>query len=126
MAKRLTEEQLAAVEYLALPNKGGLTNDQIAEMVGVDRSTLYRWKNDDDFQKAVQKAVIRNVHDRLGDLYNAAIDAVVDEKNAAMFRTIIQSAGMLTEKVEVESKQSAHNVDDLRAEIERFRRRQDG
>src|SRR5690625_2173847 len=118
MSRKLNEKQLAAVEYLAAPNMSGMTNDEIAEAVGVNRATFYRWKQQDAFQKAVQKAVIRNVHDRLGDIYEAAIDAVIDEKNAAMFRTILQSAGMLTEKVEVESKQAGVDIDGMRAEIE--------
>lgn len=124
MAKRLSEKQLAAVEYLAAPKKGGLTNDQIADEVGVDRATLYRWKNDEDFNKAVQKKVVRNVNDRLGGMFDAAINSVEEEHNAAMFRTILQAAGMLTEKHEVETKKNdSKDVSELKAEIERFKAR---
>lgn len=123
--RRLNEKQIAAIEYLAIPNRGGLTYKQIAEEIGVDESTLHRWRNDDTFYNAVSRAVVRGTQDRLADMFEAAIDGVIVDKNAALFRTIIQTHGLLTEKVEVNSGGTSVDTDAMKAQIEAFRKGSD-
>jgi len=43
MAK-LNERQIAAITILAQPKRGGMTYDQVAEAVGVAKSTIFEWK----------------------------------------------------------------------------------
>lgn len=119
--RRLNEKQLHAIEILSMPNRGGLTFKQIAEEIGVDESTLHRWRKEDAFYNAVNNAIVRKTQDRLADMFDAAIDGVIDEKNAALFRTIVQAHGLLTEKVEVSGDKKSGDIDDIQAEIERMK-----
>lgn len=121
--KRLNEKQLAAIEYLALPKRGGMTYQQIAEAIGVHRDTLLRWRNDDDFNEELKKKIVRNTIDRLPEIFDSVPDHIINDGNAAMFRTLLQAHGLLTEKHEVESKSNEANVDAVKAEIERLRAR---
>ena len=45
--KRLNEKQIAAIEYLSLPKRGGMTFKQIAEEVGVSEQTIHRWRSEE-------------------------------------------------------------------------------
>ena len=47
------EKQLLAIELLARADYEGMTQQQIAEEVGVDVRTIRRWKNDQRFRDAV-------------------------------------------------------------------------
>lgn len=122
MAKRLNEKQIAAIEYLALPKRGGLTYEEIAERVGVTDRTIRNWKRDETFIRELNKAIVRNTQERLPEVFEAAVEAIINEKNAAMFRTLLQAHGLLTEKHEIETKQGANtDLEALKAEIERFK-----
>ena len=124
MAK-LNEKQIAAIEYMALPKRGGLTYVQIAEKVGVSEQTIHRWKNDDTFYNALSRTIVRNTQDRLPELFDAAIDGVITEKNAALFRTLIQAHGLLTEKVEDVTKGSGDvTAEDMKAQLAKFKKSQ--
>lgn len=123
MAKKLNEKQLAAVQYLSLPKLGGMTYEQIAKEVGVDRATIFRWKNDDTFNEEVKKQIMRNTIERLPEVLASIPDHIINDGNAAMLRTLLQAHGMLTDKVEVENKNAgASDVDAMKAEIERMRK----
>lgn len=126
MAKRnLNEKQLAAIAILSMPNRGGLTYKQVAERVGVSEQTIHNWRKLDDFNNEIKTQVLRNAVEHLPDMYASIPKHVIDEGNAALFRTYIQSLGMLTEKVEVNSSSdSGANVDAIKAEIERIKARQ--
>ena len=122
MAK-LSEKQQAAVYYLALPKLGGMTHEQIAKEVGVDRATIFRWKKDDDFNEEVKRQIMRNTIDRLPEVMASIPDHIINDGNAAMLRTLLQAHGMLTDKVEVENKGgNTTDVDAMRTEIERMRK----
>ena len=107
---RLSEKQIAAIEYLSLPNKGGLSDIEIAERVGVSERTLYRWKGEDAFYTALKQEIVRNTTDSLPDIMASIPGHIIKDGNAALFRTLLQAHGLLTEKVEVESK-SGDSVD---------------
>lgn len=122
MAKRLSELQYAAIEFLALPKRGGLTYEQVAEKVGVTDRTLRDWRKDDAFIDELKRQVVRNTLDRLPEVMASVPDHIINDGNAAMLRTLLQAHGLLTDKVEVESKGGqAADVDAMKAEIERMR-----
>lgn len=123
--RRLNEKQIAAIALLSRPKRGGLTYKQIAEEVGVAEKTLHEWRKLDHFNEEIKKQVLRNSVDRLPEIFDSVPDHITKEGNAAMFRTFLQSLGMLTEKVEVENKTVDSDVDSIKAEIERMRRRED-
>ena len=121
--RKLNEKQIAAIEYLSLPNKGGLTDAEIAEKVGISERQLYRWKNDEVFYRELTRKIVRNTTERLPEIMASIPDHIINDGNAALFRTLLQAHGLLTEKVEVESKgNDSSDLDAMKAEIERFRR----
>ena len=124
MAKKLSEQQIAAIEYLAQPKRGGLTYAEIAEKVGVDDSTLFRWRNDDVFHNELNRRIVRSLSDRLPEMMSSIPDHVINDGNAALFRTAMQALGLLTEKVEVDTKSSATDMDAMQAEIDRYMAKQ--
>lgn len=124
MAKKLGEKQVAAIALLALPKRGGLTYDEVAEKVGIARSTLQEWRKDDSFNDELKRQIVRNTLDDLPEIMASIPQHIIAEGNAALFRTLLQAHGMLTDKVEVESK-GAHttDIDAMKAEIERMKAR---
>ncbi|MFS1516086.1 phBC6A51 family helix-turn-helix protein [Bacillus sp. SCS-151] len=127
MAKRLHERQLAAIALLVIPQRGGLTYEQIAEKVGVTDRTIREWRNNDAFNEELKKQVMRNSVEHLPDIMWSVPKHIIDDGNAAMFRTFMQSLGLLTEEVEVESKggNKGVSVSDMKAKIERFKQSED-
>lgn len=120
MAK-LNEKQIAAIAILAQPKRGGLTYEQVAEEVGIARSTLFEWKKQDVFHNALKAEIVRNTADRLPEVFSSMVDNIIDTGNAAAFRTLVQMHGLLTDKIEIEAKGNGADVDAMKAEIERMR-----
>lgn len=122
MSKRkLNDKQYAAVAVIAQPKRGGMTYKQVAEHVGIAESTLHEWRKLDAFNDAIKTQVLRNAVDHLPDMFASIPKHVIDDGNAALFRTYVQTLGMLTEKVEVKTSGSSVDVDDMKATIERLR-----
>lgn len=120
--RRLTEKQIAAIEYLSLPKRGGLTYEQVAKKVGVARSTIFEWKKQDYFEEALKKEIVRKTTDRLPEMFDSMLDNIIETGNAAAFRTLVQMHGMLTERVEVaNTKGDDEAIDAIKADIERMR-----
>lgn len=124
MAKRLSDKQYAAVTLLSAPNRGGLTLKEVAERVGIAESTLHEWRKQDAFNDAIKSQVLKNAVAHLPDMFDAIPRHVIEEGNAALFRTYIQALGMLTDKVEVTTQEKA-DVGDMKAQLERLKKRED-
>lgn len=123
-SRRLSEKQIAAIEILSRPKRGGMTYEQIAKEVGVAKSTLFEWRKQDYFNEALKKEIVRKTQDRLPEVFDSIIDNIIETGNAAAFRTLLQAHGMLTDKVEVNhNNPDATKVDDIKAEIERLKQR---
>ncbi|MBM7600438.1 transcriptional regulator with XRE-family HTH domain [Virgibacillus halotolerans] len=122
MAK-LNEKQIAAVTILALPKRGGLTYQQVADKVGVSRQALVDWRKRDDFNKALKDEIVRNTLDTMPEIMESIPNHIINDGNAALFRTLLQAHGMLTEKHEIETASKAEDTDAMKAEIEKFRSR---
>jgi transcriptional regulator with XRE-family HTH domain len=124
MAK-LNEKQYAAIAILSLPNKGGMTYEEIAEEIKIDVSSLRRWRNDDAFNNELKRTVMRNTLERLPDVMASVPDHIINDGNAAMFRTFLQAHDLLTERQEVTTKDNgAADVNDMKAQIEAFKAKQ--
>jgi transcriptional regulator with XRE-family HTH domain len=127
MAKQLNEKQLAAIQFLAIPKRGGLTYEQVAAEVGITDRTLRDWRKDDDFNDELKRQVMRSTLDRLPEIMDSIPDHIIRDGNAAMFRTFLQAHGLLTDKVEVNTQGNNADIDGMKAEIERIRKlRQEG
>lgn len=124
MSRQINEKQHAAIAILSLPERGGLTYENVADKVGVSRQTLATWRKEDAFSKALKDEIVRATLDDLPEIMASLKEHIVRDGNAALLRTLLQAHGMLTEKVEVESKgagQTQSDIDDMKAKIERFR-----
>ena len=120
MAK-LNDKQYAAITILAQPKRAGLTLEQVAEQVGISRRQLLEWRKQDDFNDELKRQIMRDTIDRLPEVMASIPDHIINDGNAAMFRTLLQAQGLLTEKVEVSSQGNTTDVDAIKAEIERLR-----
>lgn len=123
MAKQINDLQYAAIVLLSIPERGGLTFEEVANKVGVSRQTLATWRKDETFTKALKDEIVRATIDDLPEIFASLKGHIVQTGNAALFRTLLQAHDMLTEKLEVDSKggQSA-DIDEMKAKIERFRK----
>lgn len=124
MSKILNEQKQVAIEWLALPNKGGKTLKEIAKIVGVSERTIQRWRTDEHFVRAAGKRAIMLSQDRLPEMMAAAPEFFLKDGNAAMFREIMKVYGYVTEKVEIDQRTNSDRPTDMagiRAEIERLR-----
>ncbi len=121
LARKLSEKQIAAITILAQPKRGGMTYDQIAEEVGVSRQTLYEWRQN-AFNDELKRQIMRNTLDRLPEVMDSIPDHIINDGNAAMFRTLLQAHSMLTDNVVVENKNGSDtDIDEMKAQIERMR-----
>lgn len=109
--KRLNTEHLMAINYFALPNKGGKTNEEIAEICGVSRQSIQNWRNDPLFERELKKQMVRNSQDRLPELIESLSEIAIRDGNAAMAKLALQINGMLVDKVEVETKDATNKID---------------
>ncbi|MBG9774228.1 phBC6A51 family helix-turn-helix protein [Brevibacillus laterosporus] len=116
MAKRLTPEQYIAIGYLAQPQQGGKTVAEIAKECNVSERTIYNWKNDSAFEKELMAQMRRNVRDMIPAVNKAMFDTAVKEGNAAAAKLLFQQVGLLTDKVEVETKANGEvpDIDELK------------
>lgn len=123
-SRRLSEKQIAAIEILSRPKRGGMTYEQIAKEVGVAKSTLFEWRKQDYFNEALKKEIVRKTQDRLPEVFDSIIDNIIETGNAAAFRTLLQAHGMLTDKVDVNhNNPDSTKIDEIKAEIERLKQR---
>ena len=112
---KLNDKQIAAITYLSQPKRGGLTLDQVAEEVGVDVRTLHRWRRDDDFNTELKRTIVEKTIDRLPEVLEAVPDMILRDANAAMLKILLQTHGLLADKVEVDSKVSGGGAIDIEA-----------
>jgi transposase-like protein len=124
----LKPEQLEAIKYLAQPKNGGLTLDEVADKVGVSRQTLYRWRQELEFQDEIKREIGRNTMSRIPEVLEAMMKSAIQNGSSNAAKLILQSVGMLTDKLEVDDRtkrgnDSQNDIDEMKAEIERFRQR---
>lgn len=116
---RLTEQHLKAIEQLSLPKSQRATMDEIADMCGVSRTALYKWKQDPIFEEELKRQIVRNNLDDLPDLIAMLPQIAIRDSNAAMAKLALQVNGMLTDRVEVGTTVSnGPDINSLRERIE--------
>lgn len=124
MAKTLSADQYVAIEWLSIPRKGGKTYAEIAEMCNVTDRTLENWRKEPTFEAELKRSIIRKNSARLPELIEALPDIAIRDGNAAMAKLALQINGMLTDKIEVETKESGTtDIDALRERIAALKKR---
>ncbi len=91
-------EQLAAIELLANPQK--ITMQEVADIVGVDRTTISRWRQQDDFIQAVNDMAYQGLKARLPDVYEALI-LKAQEGNTKAIELTLKFADRFIERSQV-------------------------
>jgi transposase-like protein len=109
--KRLNTEHLIAIKWLALPKKGGKTIAEIAQIAGVSEQSIYNWRKDPLFERELKREMIRSSQDQLPELITSLSEIAIRDGNAAMAKLALQINGMLTDKVEIETKESVGSID---------------
>lgn len=124
----LTASQWAAISFLAQPNNGGKTLQQVADEIGVHRNTLTNWRKRPDFQAALKAEIVSATHPRLPEVFDAVVKNAING-SAAMAKLLLQANGMLVDKSEVTTTVSQEsdgvNMDDIRARIAQHREEQE-
>lgn len=122
MAK-LTAEQYVAIEWLSQPKKGGKTFEEIAEICGVHPNTIGNWRKDKTFDAELKRAIVRNNSARLPELVESLTDIAIRDGNAAMAKLALQVNDMLTDRVEVDTKNTeGTDIDALKQRIEALKK----
>lgn len=120
----LKPEQYIAIEYLAQPGHGGLTQEEIAQKCGVSRMTLYKWRKDPKFQDELRRQIAVNTMNRLPEVIDAMVDSAIKHKSSNAAKLIMQACGMLKDHSVVEVREEKKiKTEELKAEIERFKAR---
>ena len=101
--KRLTEKQLHALELLTCGK--GLTYQEIANIVGIDKKQIWRWRNEPNF--AHFQAALKELEDEKWmatiDAARAAARRLIDADNQKMVEFTLKSGGINpAQKVEAE------------------------
>lgn len=109
--KRLNNEHLIAIEWLAKPNKGGKTYKEIAQLCNVHEQSIYKWRKDPLFERTLKKEMVAQRQDRLPELIESIYDHAIKDGNAAMAKLALQVNDMLSDKVEVDLTTNKAEVD---------------
>lgn len=122
--KRLNAEHYLAIAELAKPKAERKTIDEIAKICGVARTTIFNWKKDPLFERELKRQIVRNTIDMLPDVFASVPKHIIEDGNAAMFKTFLQAHDMLTDKVEVTQSNNDEGVDReaLKERLERLRK----
>lgn len=115
--RKLNDKQIAAITILATPGRAGLTYDEVADKVGVSRQTLLNWRNAEYFSKELARTIVRNTVDDLPEIFASIPGHIINDGNAAMFRTLLQAQGLLTERVEVETSDRRIDLGALKSQL---------
>ncbi len=114
------ERQRLAIQLLALPNRGGLTYEQIAEKVGVSIRQFYRWRHMDAFKDAVVNTAMENLKDDLPEVFAANLRQAKDG-NAKHIELLYKLMGMLIDKQEVQVEEKQQDNKSVKADIDAMR-----
>ena len=96
--RMFTAKQLKAIEMLARPDNE-LTLQEIADELGINQSTLWRWRRNEDFQKAVTELAYSCLKDELPRLFKSLADKAISGNVKAM-ELMLKYAGDYVEKIE--------------------------
>jgi len=122
---RLETHHYIAINYLALPRRGGKTMQEIAEECQVSRQTVYKWLDNPVFAAELKRRIIRNSRDKLPDLVESMTEHAIADGNAALAKLVLQMNDMLTDAINVGDKlDSAGDIDAIQQRIKDFQDQQ--
>lgn len=118
---RLDANQRKACELLVMRDINGLSNDQIAEECGVNRSTLYRWKQKPEFNDYLNELTEEFQRSFLSDAYAELRKIMIYGKSHEKLKAIelmLKNQGRLKDVKETTAKvETELNVQSLFKEL---------
>lgn len=117
---KFSGQQAMAIEFMALPGRGGLSYEEIAEKVGISSRQFYRWRQEPEFKDAVVQMALINIKDDLPDVFQANIKNA-KKGNAKHIELIYKLMGMLVDMKEVEVTKKGEDNDAIKDDIKRMR-----
>ena len=120
--KRLNNEHLIAIKWLAQPKYGGKTLSEIATICEVTERTLYNWRQDPLFERECKREMVRYQQGRLPEVLANMYDVAATSDNAAMSKLVLQLNDMLTEKHDIKTNDNKDVIDyeDIDAQVAAF------
>lgn len=117
--KKLEARHYKAIYYLAQPNHGNLTMEEIGKECGVSRKSLYEWKKDELFQRELKKEMRRMVGDRIPEVIEAMFREAIENGSGKHAELLLKTYGdMIDSKIEVEQtvndKRESRDAEELR------------
>ncbi len=91
----LKPEQYIAISYFAQVKNGGLTYEQIAEICGVTPSTLWRWKQNEEFREELRRQIKKYALDRMPEVIDALLETAIKRKSIAAAELLMEATGMV-------------------------------
>lgn len=117
---KFNEKQILAIEILSKPGRGGLTYDQVAEYVGVDPKTLYRWRQDPAFVEVVTRKAVMTLHEDLPEVFAANL-AKAKRGEVKSVELLYKLIGLLVDKAEVEIEEKGGTNENLADDIQKLK-----
>jgi predicted DNA-binding protein YlxM (UPF0122 family) len=90
---RLGTEHYIAINYLALPKRGGKTMQEIADECSVSRQALYKWLDDAMFKLVLQMNDMLTDAINVGDKLDSAGDIDAMQKRIEEYKAKAKKAG---------------------------------
>lgn len=123
----LSAAQRRAAEILATDDNRSWTMAQIAEEVGVNERTIYRWKQEPDFIAYKNEVADRTMEDFISDAYKIlrgiAGTSASEKSQLKALELVLKNRGKLTDvsKAEIDVKDS-RSSEAIESEIEQLKR----
>lgn len=114
---RIDANMKKCAELLVMKDVHGMTNDDVARECGIDRSTLYRWKQQKDFNDYMLSVAEELQRSFLPDAYSALRTILLTGKNHERLKAIeltLKNQGRLKDVQESHTTIEAEvSVDDM-------------
>ena len=114
---RVDANMKKCAELLVMKDINGLGNDEIAEQCGIDRSTLYRWKQRKDFNDYMNQVAEEFQRSFLSDAYGELRKIMIHGKPHERLKAIelmLKNQGRLKDVQETTANVQAEiSVDDM-------------
>jgi transposase-like protein len=122
--QEFTFEQLKAIEYLALPKRGGKMLKEIAEEIGISERQLRRWRRDERFLAEVRRRSMQLMSESLPDVNQILMEQIMKTGSAKHLELFYRTQGLLkdTQHLEVSQVVDRRSNEAIQEEIEELRR----
>jgi len=118
--RKFGDKQILAIEILSQPKRGGLLYSQVADAVGVDEKTLFRWRQNPEFVEAITRKAIMNLHADLPEVFSATLNRA----KAGEVRSVdllLKLVGLMVDKAEIEVAEKGNSNEDIAEDIKRLK-----